>query len=379
MIYLDNAATTGVKPAAVTEAVMTAMKRYSVNPGRGGYSTSVKCSKAIYACRCELAEQFGAEDETAVIFTQNCTAAINTVIKGVLKSGDRVVASSMEHNSVMRPLYALGGSGVKADIAEVYPEDPEATVRSFERLIDRNTALVCCTHASNVSGHILPIEKIGELCRERRVPFLVDAAQTAGLLNISMKDMHIDYLCIAGHKGLYAPAAIGVLIALAPIARPLTEGGTGSASRSLLQPEELPDRFESGTLGVPLIFGLRAGAAFVRSRGEAGLYGREIAVAARLYDRLSGEEGIRLYSGRPRVGYTVPTLSFNIEGLKSEIAAERLGSRGLCVRGGLHCSPTAHRTLGTEADGTVRASFSAFNTVREAEAAADIIAAVARG
>lgn len=379
MIYFDNAATTGVKPVAVTEAVMTAMRQYSVNPGRGGYESAKKCAEVIYGCRKDLSSFFGADDETAVIFTQNCTAALNTVLKGVPRSGDRVLVSSMEHNSVMRPLYSLRESGVITDVAEVILDDPEATVRSFERLIRPETKLVCCTHASNVTGHIMPIKEIGELCRRAGVRFLVDAAQTAGVVGINMREMNIDYLCIAGHKGLYAPSAIGVLIALAPIEKTLVEGGTGTNSIIYSQPPELPERFESGTVSVPLIFGLKAGLGFVRAKGASELYKRETALAAAFYDRLTSRGGVTFYSGRPAVGYTVPTVSFNVHGLESSLVAEKLGNMGICVRAGLHCAPSAHRTIGTEGSGTVRASFSAFNTMQEVARAAEGVSRIIGG
>ena len=247
MIYFDNAATTGTKPPQVIAAVTGALKDLSVNPGRGGYERSVRCTEKIYEARRKLSSFFGADAPERVVFTANCTTAVNTVIKGIVRPGDHVVTSSLEHNAVARPLYRLSREGADVDCAEVIFGDEEATVRSFERLIKKNTRLVICTHASNVTGTVLPIEKIAAICAERSVPFAVDAAQTAGILDINMMQQKIDYLCIAPHKGLYAPMGTGALIALGNIPVPLTEGGTGSMSSSYEQPAELPDKLESGT------------------------------------------------------------------------------------------------------------------------------------
>ncbi len=365
MIYFDNAATTGQKPQTVIQAVNNALKNFSVNPGRGGYSASKICAEQIYNCRRELADFFGAEDETGVIFTHNCTAALNMAIKGVASKGDHIITSSLEHNAVMRPLYQLKKQGVEVDIADVIFDDREATVRGFQKLIKSNTKLIVCTGASNVTGHILPIKEIGKIANERGVKFIVDAAQTAGVVRMDMAEMNIDYLCIAGHKGLYAPESIGVLIARKPIENTIIEGGTGTASYLYSQPDSMPERFESGTVAVPLIFGLRAGLDFVKSKGIKNIYKGEMSLAQSAYDRLSKIDGITLYSRRPEIDYTVPTLSFNLGFAESSAVAEQLGEMGTAVRAGLHCAPSAHSSIGTIERGTIRISFSAFNTFDE--------------
>ena len=367
MIYFDNAATSGVKPPEVVNAVDMALKNYSVNPGRGGYKRSVDCSEKVFECRKKVAEFFGADSPERVIFTANCTAAINTVIKGVCRPGDHIVASSLEHNAVVRPLYKLQRLGAEVDFAEVIFGDSDATVRSFERLIRDDTRLVICTHASNVTGEVMPIEKIGMLCAERNIPFLVDAAQTAGILPINMKSSFIDYLCIAPHKGLYAPMGLGVLVALGEIPDTLVEGGTGTLSVSYEQPVDYPERFESGTLNVPAIFGLSAGIDFVKRKGIGNIYQHEMRLMRYIYDGLKSIKGVVLYTPRPENDRFVPTLSFNISGRSSGEVAEVLERQSVGVRSGLHCASMAHRRLGTVDSGTVRICLSVFNSKREAD------------
>ncbi len=367
MIYFDNAATTGIKPKSVINAVNWALTEYSVNPGRGGYDRSNKCSEEIYTCRSKISDMFNAGAPERVIFMPNCTTALNTVIKGICRSGDRVVASSLEHNAVARPLFKCRSNGVEVDFAEVIFGDKQATFRSFERLITEDTRLVVCTHASNVTGEVLPIEEIGQLCAERKVPFLVDAAQTAGILNIDMKKAKIDYLCIAPHKGLYAPMGTGILIALGEIPETLLEGGTGSLSASYDQPKEYPDRFESGTVNVLGIMGIKAGIDFVNREGLDNIYRKEMNLLGYIYDGLNSIDGVVLYTKRPALYEFVPTLSFNIRGLDSAETASLLNNDGIAVRAGLHCAPMAHKRLGTIDIGTVRICCSAFNNRNEAD------------
>lgn len=367
MIYFDNAATTGTKPQQVVRAVEKALKEMSVNPGRGGYRESVMCSEAVYECRNKVSSFFGANAPERVVFTANCTAALNTVIKGICRPGDHVVASSLEHNAVARPLYKLLKNGVDVDWAEYIFGDRDATVRSFERLIREDTRLVVCTHASNVTGDVLPVKEIGEICARRGVPFAVDAAQTAGILDIDMRKLKIDYLCIAPHKGLYAPMGTGILVSLGEIPETLYEGGTGSMSMSYEQPLDLPERFESGTLNVPGIAGISSGIDFVKSKGIGFIYRHELDLTAYIYDRLAKIPGTVLYTGRPTANLSVPTLSFNIRNMPSTDTALKLAEQGIAVRAGLHCAPMAHRRLGTIDTGTVRICCSVFNTQNDAD------------
>lgn len=359
MIYLDNGATTYPKPQSVVNAVDFAMKNYSFNPGRGGYEAAGKVAEMIFECRSKLGEMFGCPADR-VVFTSNCTAALNICIKGLFKPGDHLICSSLEHNAVMRPLNTLRKQGAVIDVAEVIFGDPDATARSFERLIRPNTRGIICTHASNVIGTVLPVKAIGRICRERGILFIVDAAQTAGMLPINMEEMGIDYLCIAGHKGLYAPLSIGALLCRGECPIPLIEGGTGNNSVMLTQPDELPERLESGTLPVPLIAGLSAGVSFVNRRGRDKIYESELSLIRRIYRGLSGMPSVNLYAPEPKAGMCVPVLSFNIAGMNSGEVGEILARNGIAVRTGLHCAPTAHKHIGTLDIGTVRIVPSAF-------------------
>lgn len=379
MIYLDNAATTFPKPPEVRQAVERALWRYGANPGRGGYAMAMASAARVYACREALADFFGLDDPTGVIFTANCTVALNYVIKGLLAGGGHAVISDCEHNAVIRPLTALAERGVTFTEAAVFPGEPERTVESFRRAIRPNTRLVLCTHASNVGGWRLPIRELGALAHHRRLPFAVDAAQSAGVLPLDMAQDHIDFLCLPGHKALYGPMGTGVLLCRGERRLPsLVEGGTGSRSLSPLQPEELPDRLESGTLNVPGICGLHAGVHFVRRQGREALAQSETACMRRLYDRLSAVPGIRLHTLRPDLAHTVPLVTLTVEGLPSETVAARLASAGIAVRAGLHCAPSAHRRLGTLPQGAVRLCPSAFTTNAEVDEVAKNLGRIAR-
>lgn len=365
MIYFDNAATTAPKPRMVTEAVTNAMTQLSANPGRSGHDLSVKTADMVYSCRSEIADFFHFAHPERVVFTSNCTESINFVIKGLQLTGGHVVTSSLEHNAVMRPLYKIKRQGVGLDVAEVFIGNNAATLRSFERLITDNTRLVICTHASNVCGAVLPIEKIGALCHDRGVLFAVDAAQSAGVFPIDMEAMNIDFLCLPGHKGLYGPMGTGVLLCAKDLDNTLIEGGTGNKSISFEQPDELPERLESGTINVPGIAGLKAGITFVKSKGIETIYNHEMNLASMMYRGLKGIRKVRLYTAEPIKGLFAPVICFNIDGMSSVVAAEKLNAAGFAVRPGLHCAPAAHRRLGTIEFGAIRVSFSAFNKPAE--------------
>ena len=364
MIYFDNAATTGKKPIGVIRAVDGALRELSANPGRSGHNASLKAADAVYSVREKIAELFGASGAENVVFTLNCTHSINCVIKGVLKKGDHAVTSTLEHNSVIRPLVK---EEIPFDTAYVSLTDDGATLREFERKIRNNTRLVICTGASNVFGKTLPIAEIGALCRQRGVLFVVDAAQIAGVMPIDMRQMNIDYLCIAPHKGLYAPMGIGVLICEKPIENTIIEGGTGTNSAELVQPEGLPERLESGTVNVPEIMGLSAGIDYVNGLGIKKIYTHEMKLIRYLYKELSKNDRVQLYTPEPRDGLYAPVLSFNIYGKSSAEVSQYLNSKGIAVRGGLHCAPSAHRQIGTLDIGAVRVSVAAFNTSAEIE------------
>ncbi len=363
MIYYDNAATSGKKPQSVINAVSFSLKNLSANPGRSGHFASLKTADAVYSVREKLASFFGAEGAENVVFTQNCTHSLNCVIKGVLRKGDHVVVSDLEHNAVMRPLKKTGLPFTSAKVGD----DVDETVNNFSKAIRPNTRLVLITAASNVTGEILPYEEIGRLCKKRGVLFCVDAAQGAGILSFDMQKMGIDYLCLAPHKGLYSPMGVGVLICRKPLNNTVLEGGTGTDSLDFSQPMVLPEGFESGTINVPAIMGVGAGVDFVKKVGVEKIYRHEFLLLEKIYEGLSNNKNIILYTKKPKIFKTVPVLPINFSGVASSEFAEALNLHGIAVRAGLHCAPTAHRRLGTDERGAVRVSLGVFNTVAEAE------------
>lgn len=368
MIYLDNSATTFPKPLAVREAVRQAFLEFGANPGRSGYEMSRRTTEAVYDCRHQVADFFGARGPECVSFQPSCTQALNLVLKGTLKKGDHVVVSDLEHNAVMRPLEVLKDRGVSYTVVETFPGDNDATMDSFRKSMTPATKLVVCTHASNVFGICLPVERLGALCHQYGAKICVDCAQTAGVLPIRLEAGGLDYVCAAGHKGLYGPMGIGLLLVRDPADPlvPLVEGGTGTQSRSLFMPEDPPERFEPGTLNVPGILGLRAGIKFVAQKGTEAIYRAELQKAGYLYDRLSAFPWVTLYTPRPQAPYYVPVLSLNVKGVASEEAGEALARLGVAVRCGLHCAPAAHQKMGTE-EGTIRVSPSVFTRQEELE------------
>lgn len=376
MIYLDNSATTFPKPLQVREGMMGAFKQYGANPGRSGYDMSMRTTRAIFDCRRTAAEFFGAKGPECVMFQPSCTQALNQVIKGYLKNGDHVVVSDLEHNSVMRPLSSLKDKGISYTVAQVVQGDNDGTMEAFRRAMQPNTRLVVCTHASNVFGIRVPVERLCALCHQYGAKMCVDCAQTGGIVPISVEESGIDFLCCAGHKGLYGPMGTGLLIFRDPEDRleTLIEGGTGTGSRSMLQPGDPPERYESGTLNVPGILGLKAGMEFVKRMGTKNIYKKELEMIRMLYDSLKKLPWVELYTERPEAPYYVPVLSFNIEGVPSEAVGEMLARANIAVRCGLHCAPLAHEKMGTE-NGTVRVSPSVFTRREEMAALAGKIRA----
>ncbi len=374
MIYFDNGATTFPKPREVTGAVHQAMTRYGANPGRSGHDLSIQTSAKVYESREAAAKLFGVEDPGEVVFTSNCTHAINIALKGLLRPGDHVILSDLEHNAVLRPIHTLSQNGIIGyDVAATHPQ-PRDTVESFRRLIRPDTRLIVCTHGSNVFGIRLPIEELALLCREMDLFFLVDAAQTAGVLEINAPRVGIDFLCTAGHKGLYGPSGTGLLVtALGSSLDTLTEGGTGSFSASFEQPVEMPDRLESGTVNTVGILGLGAGIAFVQEKGTANLYRHEMRLAQEIFQQLKKLPQVIFYTPDFAEGSHLPVLSFNIRGMASEEVTDALSRQGFALRGGLHCAPLAHRKMGTLEQGAVRISVGAFNTRDQALKLCDAI------
>lgn len=366
MIYLDNAATTYPKPASVKNAMQHAMQYYGANPGRAGHSMSIAAAEEIYRCRKAAADFFHAPGPECVAFTLNCTHAVNYVIKGLLKPGDHVVTSCLEHNAVMRPLQKMSLQGIAYTAARVFPNDNDATMSSFRASINEKTRLIICTHASNVWGVRLPVERISALGHEYGIPVALDCAQSAGVLPIDMEKYRYDYLCIAAHKGLYGPMGTGMLIT--PHGAELDtviEGGTGTNSAALFQPETMPDRMESGTQNMPGIAGLRAGIEFVREKTPERIFHHEMELVRSLYRRMSQIKGVRLYMPEPTEPYFAPVFSFNVNDVPSEVVAQKLNQRGIAVRAGLHCAPCAHEFTDTLGQGAVRVCPSAFGNMNE--------------
>ncbi|MCI8622204.1 MAG: aminotransferase class V-fold PLP-dependent enzyme [Provencibacterium sp.] len=364
MVYFDNAATSFPKPRMTVEAANAAFTRYGANPGRGGHRMALETSQMVFRAREQLAQLMGMDAPENVVFTLNCTQASNQAIKGVVREGDHVIISSMEHNSVRRPVEALKKAGVcDYDVARVEVGDPAATVRNFRALLRPNTRLICCVHGSNVFGTIQPVEALCALAHENGALFLLDAAQTAGVLSIRFKELPADFICLACHKGLYAPTALGALLVGGQAElNTLLEGGSGSLSLETDMPPFLPDRLEAGTVNTTGIAGLTGGLRFVRLRTIPRIYREEMELTHRLYQGLSEIKGVTLYN-RPGL----PVLSFGIEGMTGEAAAGRLGELGYALRGGFHCSPLAHETMGTLETGTARIGVGAFNTAAQAE------------
>ncbi|MBQ2605187.1 MAG: aminotransferase class V-fold PLP-dependent enzyme [Clostridia bacterium] len=366
MIYLDNSATSFPKPQSVKKAINDAVA-YGANPGRSGHKASLYSSKIIYDCRKSICELVHAPDPEQVIFTLNCTYAVNMVLKGFLKPGDHVVVSDLEHNAVMRPLTALASRNITYTVVSVTENDSEKTLSSFRNAIKENTKLVVCTQVSNVWGIRLPVERITAMSHQYGIPVLIDASQSAGTVEIDMLDSGFDFLCMPGHKGLYGPMGTGIMICSAPESlRTVIEGGTGSSSAVLEQPIVMPDKFESGTPNVSGIAGLNAGVNFVKKQSCQRILYHEISLLAALYDRLSELPNVILYTQRPDINTCGGVLSFNVKNTDCEEAAMYLSEKyGIAVRAGLHCSPLAHKHFNTEKTGTVRVSPSYYTSVND--------------
>ncbi len=362
MINFDNAATTYPKPRSVRDTVAQAMVLYGGNAGRGGHQLTERTSQMVYAVREAAAAFFDAKPENT-IFCLNCTHALNTAIKGVLEKGDHVVISSLEHNSVYRPVAALVRDGVvTCTIAAVSPNDDE-TLENVRRALRPNTKAVIFTMASNVTGQRTPIRRIGALCKEKGICLIADGAQVCGVLPVSLEKDNIAILCTAGHKGLYGTTGTGLLLTDCSFPmKPLMFGGTGSASSSPQQPEFLPDRLESGTQNIIGAASVGAGLTFLRQKTLAAVFAHEERLCRLFLQELSRIPEITVYRS-PGASY-VPIVSFNIKGASPEEVAAYLSEAGFCLRAGLHCAPLAHQSLGTE-EGTVRFAPSVFNTERE--------------
>ena len=370
-IYLDNASTTFPKAPNVANAMANYITNYGININRGSYALAYDVEDIIYTTRQRLNTLFNGHDPSHVIFTQNVTMSLNMVIKGLLKAGDHVLVSAMEHNAVMRPLTQLLDKDITFDMI---PCDKTGSVQleNIEALIRPNTVAMIINHASNVCGTIQPIESIGAICKAHNLHFIVDAAQTAGVIPIDVKACHIDALCFTGHKGLLGPQGIGGLILtkeMAQILIPLIAGGTGSFSHLETMPTNMPDAFEAGTLNLPGIIGLNEGLSYIESQGMENIHNHELALTKAFLEGLQSITGVNII-GKQDILDRTAVVSITIDDMDAASIAYELESKyRIMTRVGLHCAPRAHQTLGTYPEGTVRFSFGYTNTYEDVKSA----------
>ena len=364
MIYLDNAATTFPKPEEVYKSIDDCMRNYGANPGRSGHKLALKAGRGIYETRELICKLFNIENPMRVTFTQNATDALNLGIKGILKQGDHVITTSMEHNSVIRPIISLEEKGVTNTIVQC-DLNGNLDINKLDEAIKENTKLIVVSHSSNVTGNIVDIKTIGDLCKKKNITFLVDAAQTAGVIDINVGEENIDLLAFPGHKGLLGPQGTGGLYIREGIdIMHMKEGGTGSKSELLTQPIIVPDRYESGTPNTPGIIGLGAGVKYVLENIEK-IREHEQHMTDYMLKRLEEIEKITVY-GNSRDVKRSAVISINIEDIDSSEVSYILDEvYDIAVRSGLHCAPLAHKTIGTIRQGTVRFSFGPFTTKKD--------------
>ena len=373
MIYLDNAATSFYKPDCVLRTTCETLYKSSANPGRSGHDLSVAAGEILYDTRKNLAKLFNIENPERIVFCNNTTDALNKGIKGVMARGGHMITTSMEHNSVIRPIKALEEKGVTHSILNAN-QYGELDFEKLERLIKRETRLIVMTHASNVCGNIYDIKKAAHIAHRNNVLFMVDAAQSAGCTHIDCSD--IDLLAFPGHKGLMAPMGCGGLYVRDGVKiKPIIEGGTGSVSESLTQPDFFPDILESGTLNVPAIAGLGKAAEFILSVGAENIGKHEKMLRRRFEEKIISLKNIKIYGSSNKCGIS----SFNISGIDCVEAAQKLNDEfRICVRAGLHCAYLAHKSLKTHETGLIRVSFGYFNTPKDAESCADAVYKIAK-
>ena len=376
LIYLDNAATTLQKPACVAQAVLEAMGTLG-NCARGAYGASLGAARTVYAVREQLAQLFGCARADHVVFTQNSTHALNIALSGLFSSGDHIITTDCEHNSVLRPVYRLQSQGVEVSFV---PADRQGRLDygAFAALIRPNTRAIVCTHASNLTGNLFDIERIGRIAHENGLLFIVDASQTAGVFDINMERQHVDVLCFTGHKSLYGPQGTGGLCIRPGVEiRPLTVGGTGVQTYLRAQPEQYPTRLEAGTLNGHGVAGLGAALSWLRQTGLENIRAHEQALLRRFYDGVRQISGVTVYGDWdtwPRAAIC----ALCVEGYDSgEVADLLAGEYDIAVRPGAHCAPRLHEALGTRQTGAVRFSFSFFNTEDEINTAIGAVERIA--
>ena len=366
-IYFDNGSTSWPKAPGVSEAMADLLAHGAFNINRGNYEGAYEIEGVVLDTREQLARLFHAENSKGVVFTPSVTYSLNLFIKGFLKPGDHVIVTGLEHNAVMRPLEQMKAVSVNYDIART-DRDGNLDLEHLRSLIGDSTRAVLVTHASNVCGTVVPIEEIGKICQEYDLIFAVDTAQTAGTLDIDMENCGIDFLAFTGHKGLLGPQGIGGFLISERLDRdmkPLIAGGTGSQSDSLLMPENLPDKYESGTMNLPGIIGLHTALSYLEEQGIGRIHDRKMSLTGYFLERVSENSKIRIV-GRKDLEHRVAVVSLDFQTMDNAVAAFELEqAAGIMTRVGLHCAPVAHRSLGTFPQGTVRFAFSASNTEEE--------------
>ena len=376
-VYLDNGSTSYPKAPGVGEAVRTFIEEIGTNVNRGGYEAAYAAEDVIIETREKLCKLFNFDKLRNVIFTPSITYSLNYVIKGYLRSGDHVLVSSMEHNAMMRPLTQMTEQGVSFDRIPCN-RDGELMVDAIESMIRPNTKAIMMLHASNVCGTLMPLEQVGEICQRHGIKFIVDAAQTAGSIAIDMKAMHIDVLTFTGHKSLLGPQGIGGFLVSDEVAKemiPLVTGGTGSVSDSEIQPDFMPDKFESGTQNIPGIYGLHAALSYLEKTGIENIHAHEMELCGAFIEKIDGlnNPNIRLVGTR-KMDQRVPVVSLDFIGQDNAEISFRLDSEyGISTRCGMHCAPNAHKTLETYPQGTVRFAFGFRNTMEDVNYAVDAI------
>lgn len=373
MIYLDNAATTYPKPEKVYESILDCMKNYCANPGRAGHKLAMKAAREIYDARENIARLFGISDPMSIVFTHNATDSLNLAIKGVLESKDHVITTSMEHNSVIRTIKALEEKGVENTVVKCN-EEGVLDCRDIEKAIKPNTKLIVTTHASNVSGTLIDIKSVGEIAKKHGILYLVDASQTAGVYDIQVDENNIDMLAAPGHKCLLGPQGTGILYIRDGLKLSiLKEGGTGSKSEELYQPDLTPDKYESGTHNTPGIVGLNEGVKFIFEEGIENIRKHEEELCQYMLDRLNEVPDIKIY-GPKDSKKRAAVISINIGNMDSGEVTFLLDSEyEIATRSGIHCSPLAHTTLGTLKQGAVRFSLGYFNTKEDIDKAIEAL------
>lgn len=369
MIYLDNAATTYPKPEKVYDAVLDCMKNYCANPGRAGHKLAMRAAREIYDARENIAKLFNIDNPMTIVFTNNATDSLNLAIKGVVKKGDHIITTSMEHNSVIRPIKSLEKDGIENTIVEC-DKDGFLNPDDIKNAIKKNTKLIVTTHASNVVGTIVDIKSVGEIAKEKNILYLVDASQTSGVYDINVKDINVDMIAAPGHKCLLGPQGTGILYIKEDLnVDILKEGGTGSRSEDLFQPDLTPDKYESGTHNTPGIVGLNEGVKFILETGIDNIRAHEEELCQYMLDRLREVPNIVIY-GPKDSKKRAAVISINIPKIDSGEITFLLDSEyNIATRSGIHCAPLAHKTLGTIEQGAVRFSLGYFNTKKDIDEA----------